>query len=376
MYQPGPTTAMCARPLSDVLHHYVVSWLHAEWPLNWQALVGRMAPLVVEIGFGNGLFLMRQAERSPDVNLVGIELSWGWVQHLAKRLDEAGLTHVRLIHGEAQVALQHLFCPNSIGEIFINFPDPWPKTRHHLRRLIQTGLVELLHDRLAPSGQVTIATDHPDYATWIAAILERQTALQPRFSTTAVQELPGRTPTKYEQRARGANLPIFYFVWHKPFGSPRMASVQRGDAMPHVILEGPYDIEKALKTCTSRTWRDSQQGVEVSTTLIRAYGELTNDSWLVELVVKEGKLCQHIGVTLVPRSQGQMLLKLSAMGFPRPTWGVQRAVWHVAQMLQEHNPQLRILWMSMGAREQDPEDRLDRPARRGANKRPSVASGS
>jgi tRNA (guanine-N7-)-methyltransferase len=353
---------MCAQPLSDVLHRYVVPWLQAEWPLNWQVLVGRAAPLVVDIGFGNGLFLMRQAERNPDVNLVGIELSWGRVQHLAGRLDAAGLAHVRLIHGEAQATLQHLFGPNSISEIFINFPDPWPKNRHHSRRLIQTGLVELLSERLAPAGQVTIVTDCPDYATWIAAILERQTALQPRFSTTAVQELPGRTPTKYEQRARGANLPIFYFVWHKPVSSPPTASVQRGDAMPHVVLEGPYDIEKALRTCTSRTWRDRQQGVEVSTTLIRAYAELTDDSWLLELVVKEGKLCQQIGVTLVPRSQGQVLLKLSAMGFPRPTWGVQRAVWHVAQMLQEHNPQLRLLWMSIGAHEQGAESRLDRPA--------------
>ena len=90
--QLDQTIPMCARPLSDVLHHYVVPWLQAEWPLNWQMLVGRAAPLVVEIGFGNGLFLIRQAERNPDVNLVGIELSWGWVQHLARRLDEAGLT--------------------------------------------------------------------------------------------------------------------------------------------------------------------------------------------------------------------------------------------------------------------------------------------
>jgi tRNA (guanine-N7-)-methyltransferase len=365
---------MRAQPLSDVLHHYVVPWLQADWPLDWQVRFGRSAPLVVEIGFGNGLFLIRQAECHSDVNLVGIELSWGWVQHLARRLDEAGLTHVRLIHGEAQVALQHLFHPDSISEIFINFPDPWPKKRHHSRRLIQTELVDLLHDRLVPSGQVTIATDHADYATWIAAMLERQTALQPRFSTTAVQELTGRTLTKYEQRALGANLPIYYFVWHKPFGSPSAAPVQRGEAMPHVVLEGPYDIEKALRICASRTWRELQQGISVSTTLIRAYRELTNDSWLVELVVKEGKLCQQIGVTLIPRSQGQVLLKLSAMGFPRPTWGVQRAVWHVARMLQEHNPQLRILWMSMGAGEQDTRDRRDRPARRGASKRPSVAS--
>ena len=146
--------------------------------------------------------------------------------------------------------------------------------------------------------------------------------------------------------------------------------------MPHVVLEGPHDIEKTLSTCTSRTWRDSQQGIEVSTTLTRSYRELTHDSWLVELVVKEGKLCQQIGVTLIPRSQEQVLLKLSAMGFPRPTWGVQRAVWHVARLLQEHNPQLRILWMSMGTHEQDAEDMHAKSAQRGESERSSIVSKS
>ena len=144
--------------------------------------------------------------------------------------------------------------------------------------------------------------------------------------------------------------------------------------MPHVVLEGPHDIAEALRTCTPRTWHDRHQGVEVSTTLVRTYRELTADAWLVELVVKEGKLCQRIGVTLIPRAQAQVLLKLSAMGFPRPTWGVQRAVWHVAQMLQEHNPQLRLLWMSMGAGVQDAEDMRGRPAARNASQGPSVAS--
>ena len=364
---------MCARPLGDVLHRYVVPWLQLEWPINWPGLFGRTAPLVVEIGFGNGLFLIEQAESDPDVNVLGIELSWGWVQHLARRLDEAGLTHVRLIHGEAQVALQHLFGPNSVRRICINFPDPWPKKRHHSRRLIQPGLVELLHDRLATGGQVTIATDHPDYAAWIAAILESQTALRPCFATTAVHELSGRTPTKYEQKARGANLPIYYFVWHKPCGSSSTAPVQGGGVMPHVVLEGPHDLDQILRTCAPRTWGETQQGVEVSTTLIRAYRELTADAWLVELVVKEGKLCQQVGVTIVPRAQAQVLLKLSAMGFPRPTWGVQRAVWHVAKMLQEYHPQLRIIWMSLGARGQDSEDALKRSPRRGTGTRPSVS---
>jgi tRNA (guanine-N7-)-methyltransferase len=248
---------MRARPLSDVLHHYVIPWLQSDWPLDWQEIFERTAPLMVEIGFGNGLFLMEQAKRDPDANVVGIELSWGWVQHLARCLDHAGLAHVRLLHGEAEVVLQSLFGSHSVREIFINFPDPWPKKRHHTRRLIQTGLVELLHDRLTTGGQVTIATDHPGYASWIAAILESQAALQPCFATTAVHELTGRIPTKYEQKARGADLPIFYFLWHNPFGQSPRASVQRRGVMPHVVLQGPYNLDQTLSACVSRTWSET-----------------------------------------------------------------------------------------------------------------------
>jgi tRNA (guanine-N7-)-methyltransferase len=367
---------MPARPLSDVLHYYVVPWLQLDWPLNWQVLFGRTAPLLVEIGFGNGLFLIEQVERNLGVNVVGIELSWGWVQHLARRLDEAGLAHVRLLHGAAQVALQHLFGPQSIHEVFINFPDPWPKKRHYPRRLIQTGLVELLQDRLAPGGQVTIATDHPGYAAWIGAILESQAALRPCFSETIVPGLTGRIATKYEQKAREANLPIFYFVWHKPYGSFPTASPHRRKTMPHVVLQGPHHLGEILGACMPRNWRETHQGVEVSTTLIRAYRELTANSWLVELVVTEGQLCQQVGVALIPRSQAQLLLKLSPMGFPRPTWGVQRAVWHVCELLQEHNPQLRLLWMSVGARQEDSEDTRQKSVRRGARTRSSVSAES
>jgi tRNA (guanine-N7-)-methyltransferase len=339
---------MCARPLADVLQRYVLPWEQLDWPLNWQDLFRRPAPLVVEVGFGNGAFLIDQAKRRPDANVVGIELSWGRVQRLARRLHDAGLTHVLLIHAEAQVAIQHLFGSNSIDEIFINFPDPWPKKRHYHRRLIQAELIALLADRLAADGRVTIATDHPDYAAWIAAILESQAALCPWFATTAVHELTGRIPTKYEQRARGAQLPVYYFVWHKPGDSAPTTRVQRREVMPHVVLEGPHDLERTLKACTPRVWRETQQGVEVSITLMCAYRELAADSWLVEVMVKEGKLSQQIGVAILPRSWAQVLLKLSAMGFPRPTWGVQRAVWHVAEMLQADNPQLRLIWTSMG----------------------------
>jgi tRNA (guanine-N7-)-methyltransferase len=367
---------MCARPLSETLYRYVVPWLQVDWPIDWPTLFARQAPLLVEIGFGNGLFLTEQARHILEVNFVGIELSWARVQHLAERLDAAGLAHVRLIHGEAHVALQSLFASNTIHEIFINFPDPWPKKRHYARRLIQPELVALLHDRLESGGRVTIATDHPNYAAWIAATLEDQKGLSSCFSTTAVQELSGRRPTKYEQKALGANIPVYYFVWYKPGVSAPTTQAHRSEAMPHVILEGPHDLQTTLQSCAPRTWREARQGIEISTTLLRTYREFTADSWLIELVVKEGKLSQQLGVAIIARSQGQLLVKLSPMGFPRPTWGVQRAVWHVAEMLREHAPQLRVSCMSMGAHDEGAEGVTIRPRRRGAGKRPPLPSNS
>jgi tRNA (guanine-N7-)-methyltransferase len=362
---------MVARRLNRGLQGVVLPWLQDDWPLDWSACFQREAALVVEVGFGNVLFLIEQARRTPDANFVGIELAWGWVQRLAARLDDIGFRHVRLIQGEAHMALQYLFASNSIREIVINFPDPWPRKRHHARRLIQPELITLLHDRLARDGTVTIVTDDYGYAEWTAGVLEGQADLQPCFPTTAVHELAGRPPTKYEQKARGANLPIYYFVWRKPSTSAPTTRSQRREAVPHMVLEGSQDLDQTVSTWAPCTWHEVRQGVEVSTTLLRLYREMTADSWLLELVVKEGKLCQQVGVTLVARSRGQVLIKLSPLGFPRPTWGVQRAVWHVAEMLLENDPSWRVSWMSMGARDEEAQDMAAKSRRRSGRKRPS-----
>jgi len=362
---------MAARPLHRALQDIVLPWLQDDWPLAWPEYFEREAALVVEIGFGNGLSLIERARWTPEANFVGIELAWGWIQRLATRLDAIGFRHVRIIHGEAHVALQHLFASNSIREIVIDFPDPWPRKRHHVRRLIQPELITLLHDRLACDGTVTIVTDDRGYAEWIAGILEGQADLRPCFPTTAVHELAGRSPTKYEQKARGANLPIDYFVWHKPSASEPTTQPQRREAVPHMVLEGSRDLDQAVRTWAPRTWHEVQQGVEVSTTLLRLYREVTADSWLLELVVKEGRFCQQIGVALVARSRGQVLIKLSPLGFPRPTWGVQRAVWHVAEMLREDDPSWHVSWMSMGARDGESQNTAVKSRRRSGRKRPS-----
>ncbi len=339
---------MPALPLSEAICRYMAPWLELDWPVNRESVFGRSGPLVVEIGFGNGSFLIDQAEQHPASNYVGVERSWGSVQRLFKRLDQAGLSNVRVVQGSAAFVLERLFAPDDIDRVFINFSDPWPKERHHSRRLIQPGFVWLLAQRLAVNGEVTIATDHAGYAAWIGEMLEGQSLLRSCFPSTSVHDLPGRTPTKYEQKAMAAGVPVHFFVWRREACVSESVDVERVGTMPNVILEGACDRERLLVGFVSQTWQETHRGVHVVVKLVEGYRDLHHGHWLIEVMVKEGELAQHFGVLALWRSDGRLLVKLSPMGHPRPTWGVKQAVWRVAQAVLGLNPQMRVAESTVG----------------------------
>ena len=237
---------MMSLPLSEEIQKYTVPWLQMDWPIDWQQIFDRSGDLVLEIGFGNGHFLSDMAASRPDACFVGIERAWGSMRRLFKRLNALKLNHVRAIEGDAAFLLQHVFAPQSLSEIWINFSDPWPKERHHNRRLIQNAFVKILAERLKPGGAVTIATDHADYAAWITDVLSRQSHLQSIYNTPSVHKLPGRTPTKYEQKAIDVGVPIHYFVWRQKSELSVETRIQKVGNMPNIVLEGAYQREDIL----------------------------------------------------------------------------------------------------------------------------------
>lgn len=340
-------------PLSKAICQYLVPWLELDWPVAWESVFGQPGPLVVEIGFGNGSFLIDQAEKDPASNYVGIEQSWGSVQRLFRRLDQAGLAHMRVVQGSAAFVLDHLFAPNGIDRIFIHFPDPWPKERHRSRRLIHPGFVRLLAKRLAVGGKVTIATDHAAYAAWIGEVLESQSLLRSCSPSTWVHDLPGRRPTKYERKAIAAGVPIHYFVWRREACLFQPVRVEKVGTMPNVILDGVYDREHLLADFVPQTWQETHQGAPVVMKLVEGYRNLRDGHHLVEVMVKEGELAQYFGVLALPRPDGGLLVKLSPMGHPRPTWGVKQAVWRVAQGVLDLNPQMRVVSSTVGMERED-----------------------
>jgi len=150
---------------------------------------GSGRPLWLEIGFGAGEHLAWQAESHPEVGLIGAEVFVQGVARLLRRIAEAGLANVRLYRGDA-MALVAALPPAALARVFILFPDPWPKTRHHKRRIVQRETIDLLAAAMRPGAELRLATDDADYAAWI---LERLIA-HPAFDWLA------RGPRDWRQR--------------------------------------------------------------------------------------------------------------------------------------------------------------------------------
>ena len=164
-------------------------WQHVERPVDWAQRFGRQATVVVEIGFGNGEFLVREAQAHPEHNFIGIEQEWASVQRGLRRIAQARVPNVRLLLVDARIALERLFTPQTVQCVYALFPCPWPKERHSKHRLFAQTFLTLLNSRLVPDGEVQMVTDHAPYLHWVldqvpdTGFVPQWTTIAPRFST-------------------------------------------------------------------------------------------------------------------------------------------------------------------------------------------------
>jgi tRNA (guanine-N7-)-methyltransferase len=164
----------------------------------------------LEIGFGGGEHMAEQAARCPDVRIIGAEPFLNGVASALRHLDERGLSNVRIHQGDAREVLSAL--PDaSLSRVFILFPDPWPKARHHKRRLVQTETVAELARVLKPGGRLRFATDWADYASRALEVFLREPSL--RWSAERADDwraAPGdHVTTRYEEKKLGDCAPVF-----------------------------------------------------------------------------------------------------------------------------------------------------------------------
>ena len=183
-------------------------------PVDLRALFGRDAPRLLEIGFGTGDALAAYASAHPEMDCLGIEVHRPGVGHLLRVLQARAVGNVRVICHDAVEVLSNQIPPRTFAAIQIFFPDPWPKKRHHKRRLIQPAFVESLATVLAPNGILRLATDWQDYALQMRNVI----AANPAFDTLAthdgyVDRPTDRPLTRFERRGQR----LGHCVWDLAF---------------------------------------------------------------------------------------------------------------------------------------------------------------
>jgi len=161
--------------LETVAHKWVISFEKRH--LDFGVLFGRAAPVILEIGFGMGETTSAIAKARPQDDFLGVEVFNAGVGALLNRIESEQISNIRILQHDVVEALQSMIAPESLDGVHIYFPDPWPKKRHHKRRLIQPAFVELLTSRLKSGAYVHLATDWEHYALQMLEVLSGQPAL-------------------------------------------------------------------------------------------------------------------------------------------------------------------------------------------------------
>jgi tRNA (guanine-N7-)-methyltransferase len=195
----GRTTPSQQRALDELLPKFGIPY--SEGFLDFRSVFSRTAPIVLEIGSGMGETTAAIAQAHADNDYIAVEVHGPGVGSLLKQIDVLGLSNLRIIRYDAVEVLQNMIADASLAGIHLFFPDPWPKKRHHKRRLLQPSFAELAARKLAPGGYLHAATDWPDYATQMDEVLSASSA----FERGDPQQRP---MTKFERRGIGLGHPV------------------------------------------------------------------------------------------------------------------------------------------------------------------------
>ncbi|MES9878216.1 MAG: tRNA (guanosine(46)-N7)-methyltransferase TrmB [Candidatus Sedimenticola sp. PURPLELP] len=211
----GRLTAGQQKAFETVWPEYGVSFTGSK--LDLQGLFGNRNLVFLEIGFGNGESLAEMARANPGNNYIGVEVHRPGVGHLLIRIEELGLTNLRVMRHDAVEILDKGLAEGSLDGLFLFFPDPWHKKRHHKRRILQPEFVQLIAKAVKPGGFFHAATDWEHYAQHMMDVLSREAAL---FENTAgvgnYTPRPGYRPlTKFEQRGHRLGHGVWDLIFRR-----------------------------------------------------------------------------------------------------------------------------------------------------------------
>ena len=203
----GRITAAQTKAIQENLKRHAI--VFENQPINFNDVFqNRSGDLVLEIGFGMGTSTAEIAKANPNKNYIAIEVHSPGVGNLIKLIQENDIFNLKIVQHDAVEVLNTMIKNDSLDGIHIFFPDPWPKKRHHKRRLIQESFLKLMTQKIKQSGYLHIATDWEDYALWIIDLLDKETLLQ-KTSENFFEKPDYRPLTKYENRG----IKLGYKVW-------------------------------------------------------------------------------------------------------------------------------------------------------------------
>jgi len=186
-----------------------------EYP-DWSFQFQNEFPLKFEIGFGNGNFLIEMAAREPETNFVGMDFYHKGIRKIITRINNLQIDNIRIVYGDAKEKAPFLFKDNELSEVFINFPDPWPKKRHIKRRLIKPRFISALSQKLTRGGAIHVATDSKSYAREILTYFESEKTLKNLAGKLGYSDQREDAPkSKYEKTFLNLGEDIFYMDFKK-----------------------------------------------------------------------------------------------------------------------------------------------------------------
>lgn len=308
------------------------------WPTDWPALFGREAPLILEIGFGYGQFLVHLAQTHPEANIIGLEISNRCLALTEETLVKKGLQNVRVIHSTAEMALHYLFTPESLSEVHINFPDPWFKSRHQGRRLMQRDTLDALVNRMQHGALLYLSTDIRDYAEMSDEILRETPQLDNQVDGPWADSMPGRVITKYERKAGVEGRPCYYFAYRRN-AQPALPLPQMEELpMPHIVFHSPLTLAEMRAAYEAQVHQVGEHYIS----LMGVYEG--TQSLLFEVYVREPNIDQRFALLIVHRENpDEYTIKLSSLGQPRPTQGVHQATGLLGKWVLSLHPESRIV---------------------------------
>ena len=288
-------------------------------PVNWDSM-SPSGRIFVEIGFGNGEFLEYLAKTYKDVLIVGVEVSQMCAAKGARRALAAGFDNVRIMHGDARFLLRHCFSPESVERVFMNFPCPWPKTRHASRRVTVPVFSDLLNYLLKPGGTFELATD----VDWYAEEAAKTIAENGAFDADPIELNPVRPYiTKYERKWKAMGKDTWYLTLHK-----------NGKVAPEVYGDDDWPME--IKTDSRKTVSDvlsilkNAEGVGIGGKghwIFRDAFISEDGVGLVLVITADEGFEQHFYLKVIMNNRG-ITVKVDSVGHPYRTPAMRGAIQH------------------------------------------------